>query len=141
MSKKLNGPLRSNCTSLETRGISRTQVLVKSRPKSPGAAPLPLRDIMGFLVDITPFRMHFLSLPSQCDFMIQGTYHMPLSSRPVSPGSGAGCGRGPHGHWSPAPHPGCPQEDLWVGRERWKVRALGAKPSLSQLTQYIRKAR
>jgi hypothetical protein len=71
---------------------------------------------MGFLVDITPSRMQ-VSCPSQCNFMIQGTYHMPLSSRPASPGSGAGCGKGPHGRWSPAPHPGCPQEDLWVDRE------------------------
>lgn len=55
--------------------------------------------------------------PCSAPLMIQGTYHSPLSSRLASPGSGAGFGKGPHGRWSPGPHPGCPREDLGAGRE------------------------
>lgn len=55
--------------------------------------------------------------PCPAPLVIQGTYHTPLSSRPASPGSDAGFGKGPHGHWSPAPHLGCPREDLGAGRE------------------------
>lgn len=57
-----------------------------------------------------------ISRPCIAPFMTQGTYRMPLSSRPANPGSGAGCSRGPHGRWSPAPHPGCPREDLGAGQ-------------------------
>lgn len=50
--------------------------------------------------------------PTRPQQALPSTYHTPLSSRPASPGSGAGFGKGPRGHWSPIPRPGCPQEDL-----------------------------
>lgn len=67
--------------------------------------------------------------PTRPQQALPSTYHTPLSSRPASPGSGAGFGKGPRGHWSPTPHPGCPQEDL--GAEQREEGEGGPRSQLS----------